>query len=351
MKWNFLQKLFGNTKNEVNNSESAQNEDEHYLSTLDTITILQRAKNKTKSKNYNGALFNINFVLNLEPENIDAFMQRSEVKRKLKDDIGATEDLNHAGLLLKKLDRGLKAYEKGIEKLNSSDYKSAIKYFTDAISANIDTYGAYYYRGLSKRYLGDYRGAIPDYNKAIELNPNYTEVYYDRGKIKYHKLDDSNGALIDFNRAIELNPSDADVYVSRAILKSSIDDDEGAMNDYNKAILLKPTEAQTYFSRAMLKFKPEDFHGAIQDLDKAIELKIPDDASVSMFDAYSLRGNLKYIMKDYEGSIRDFDIALQYEPNDGKVYFERGEARLSLGQNDLAAEDKFMAIKLGYDEK
>jgi tetratricopeptide (TPR) repeat protein len=348
MKWNFLQNLFGKTK--IDGSEAGKQEYERDEPTSDTKVLLERAKNKTKSKNYQSALDDINNILSIEPNNISAYMERSTVRRKLKDEIGAAEDFEYAGVLLKKLDKGLKAYQKGLDKYNASDFKEAIKYFSDAISSNVDTSGAYYYRGLSKRYNGDYRAALPDFNKAIEIKPDYTEAYFDRAKIKYHKLDDIDGALQDFNQAILLNPKDADLYVSRAILKNSINDDEGAMRDYNNAIELNPEDGETYFSRALLHMDVENYLESIKDFDIVIKIGLSEDDSVSMFDAYSMRGASKLLSRNYEEAIKDFDKAIELEPENGKTFFDRGEAYLLLGKNDQAAEDKFMALKLGYEE-
>lgn len=348
MKWNFLQNLFGKTK--TGGSESGQQELELDEPTSDTKVLLERAKQNIKSKNYQGALDDINNILSIDPNNISAYMERSTVKRKLKDEIGATEDFEYAGVLLKKLDKGLKAYQKGLDKYNASDFREAIKHFSDAISFNVDTSGAYYYRGLAKRYNGDYRAALPDFNKAIEIKPDYTEAYYDRAKIKYHKLDDIDGALEDFNQAILLNPKDADLYVSRAILKNSIDNYEGAMRDYNKAIDLNPKDGETYFSRALMHMDIENYADGIKDFDIVIKLGLSADASVSIFDAYSMRGNAKLLSMDYEAAIIDFNKAIELEPNDGRIYFDRSEALLFLGKNEQAAQDKLKASSLGYEE-
>lgn len=352
MKWNFLQNLFGKTK--TDSSESEQQDHELDEPTSDTKVLLERAKKKTKSKNYQGALEDISSILSIEPNNIYAFMERSTIKGKLKDSIGSKEDLDTAGVLLKKLDRGLKANDKGLAKFNESDYKGAIKHFNDAISNGIDLGQTYHLRGLSKKYIDDFKGAVIDLSKVIDSFPEYAEIfeaYYIRGKIRYHKLDNIDGALEDFNEAIKLKPKDADIYVSRAILKNSIEDNDGAMADYNKAIELNPKDAETFFSRALLHMSPENYLEAIKDLDMVIKLGLSNDDSVSMFDAYSMRGTSKLLLTNYEEAIKDFDKAIELEPENGKAYFDRGEAYLLLKNNEQAAEDKFMAIKLGYEEE
>jgi tetratricopeptide (TPR) repeat protein len=57
----------------------------------------------------------------------------------------------------------------------------------------------------------------------------------------------------------------------------------------------------------------------------------------------------KLLLKKYSEAINDFYKTIELEPENGKAYFERGEACLLIGDNQKAAEDKFMATKLGYE--
>ncbi len=349
---NFFQKLFGKSK--PDNFHTKQTESEQEEPTADIKILLERAKKKIKKNNIDGASTDIEAILKIDPNSIEAYMARSDVKKKQKDEIGAKEDFEYAGILLKRLDKGLKAHEKGLAKYNESDYKSAIMHFNDAISFNIELGQTYHLRGLSKKYTGDYRGALIDFEKVIDFHPAYeelAEVYYDSGKIKYHKIDDYEGTLKDYNQSIKLKPTNADIYFSRAILKKSMDDTDGAFEDYNKSIELNPSDAETFFSRALLYMSLENYSEAITDLNNVIKLGLSDADSVSLFDAYAMRASCKLLSKNYVEAIKDFDKTIELEPENGKAYFERGEAWLLIGDNQKAAEDKFMAIKLGYEEE
>jgi tetratricopeptide (TPR) repeat protein len=349
---NFFQKLFG--KSNAADVQIRQAQNEHEESTSDTNILLERAKKKLKKNNLTGASADIEAILKIDPYSIEAYMTRSDVKKKQKDEIGAKEDFEHAGILLKRLDKGLKAHEKGLSKFNEREYKAAIKHFNDAVSFNIDLGQTYHLRGLSKKYTNDYRGAVIDFTRVIDLHPDYEEtsdIYYHRGKIKYHKLNDNEGALKDYNHAIKLRPNNADIYFSRAMLKKSMDDIDGAFKDYSKSIELNPSDAETFFSRALLYMTLENYSEAITDLENVIKLGLSDEDSVSLFDAYAMRASCKLLSKKYSEALIDFDKTIELEPENGKAYFERGEAWLLIGDNQKAAEDKLMAIKLGYEEE
>ena len=349
---NFFQKLFGKSK--LADVQVSQHEGEQEEATSDVKILVERAKKKIKKNDLAGAGTDIEAILKIDPNSIEGYMVRSDLKKKQRDEIGAKEDFEHAGVLLKRLDKGLKSHEKGLAKFNESDYKAAIKHFNDAVSFNIELGQTYHLRGLSKKYTGDYRGALIDFSRVIDMHPDYEEVsdiYYDSGKIKYHKLNDNEGALKDYNQAIKLRPTNADIYFSRAILRKSMDDTNGAFEDYSKSIELNPSDAETFFSRALLYMSLEDYSKAITDLDNVIKLGLSDEDSVSLFDAYAMRASCKLLLKKYSEAIHDFDKTIELEPENGKAYFERGEAWLLIGDNQKAAEDKFMAIKLGYEEE
>lgn len=346
---NFFQKLFGKTY--PANVQTKPTESEYEEPTSDIKILLERAKKKVDKKIFQNALVDVNTILSIEPSNFTAYIERSKIKRELNDLIGADEDYETGLVLMKKKERGLKALNKAREKYNANDFKGAIKYYSEAIDCTIEFEFIYYDRAMSKKYAGDYEGALLDFNKAIEIDSNYSDAFYDRARLKHHQLKDYNGAMHDYNAAIKLNPTNAKCFDYRGVLKNEMNDKEGAANDFNKAIELNPARGETYFSMASIKFHHRDFQGGIKDLDKVIKIGLVGDSSYSMYNAYYFRGSYKSILKDFEGAIQDFSGALELEPDKGEVYFERGEARLALGQNDLAAEDKFMAIKLGYKKE
>lgn len=345
---NLFQKLFG--KSNSTNVQPKQAESEHEEPTSDIKILLERVKKKVNKKDFTNALIDVNKVLSIEPTDFTAYIERSKIKRELNDLIGADEDYETGLVLMKKKERGLKALDKAREKDDANDFKGAIKYYSEAIDCTVNFDFVYYYRALAKKYAGDYEGALLDFNKTLEINPTYSEAFYDRARLKHHQFKDYDGAMNDYTTAIKLNPTESKFFEYRGVLKNEMNN-EGATNDFNKAIELNPKRGETYFSIASIKFKHRDFKGGISDLDKVIEVGLVGDTSYSMYDAYYFRGSYKSILKDFEGAIEDFSRAIELEPHKAEVYFERGEARLALEQNELAAEDKFMAMKLGYEEE
>ena len=99
--------------------------------------LFSSGNKKIISGDYKGAIEDFNKVINLTPNNANAYYSR--------------------GLTKKKLENYLEAIE---------DYNIAIK-----LNPSFDI--AYYERGFAKYKLQDYEGAIEDYNTAIKIKPNF----------------------------------------------------------------------------------------------------------------------------------------------------------------------------------
>ena len=120
---------------------------------------------------YKGAIKNYTKVIELEPDNYVAYMNRGWSKSNLGDDYAAISD-----------------YNKSIE-----------------INSNYAL--AYGNRGWSKHAIKDYKGAISDYDNAIKIDPKYFEAYVNRGNIKYD-MGDKRAACKDFKKSISLGDTE-----------------------------------------------------------------------------------------------------------------------------------------------
>ena len=213
---------------------------------------------------------------------------------------------------------------RGAARSNLGDYKGAIEDYDKATELNPDYVGAYNNRGAARSKLGNYKGAIEDYNKAIELNPNHANAYYKRGVAKGN-LSNYKGTIEDYDKAIALNPDFSLAYNNRGLAKDNLSDYKDAIEDYDKAIELNPNYAITYYNRGVIKNKLSNYKGAIEDYDKAIELN-PDFSL-----AYNNRGFAKDNLSDYKGAIEDYDKAIELNPNFAEAYNNRGVAKGKLG--------------------
>lgn len=308
----------------------------------DAKTLIASGCAKSESGDHPGAMRDFDHAILLDPTSPEGYFERGKLKQALRDQRGASQDINQAQMLLKRLDEGLQAHEAAEGPYNSDDYHGAIRCYNKALSLLPSLTSDYYWRGAAKQMIGDDEGAIQDFSKCIEADAsNKAEAHHQRGKIKYHKLDDSEGAVADFSMAIALCPTDADIYFSRALALTGYE----ALRDLDRAIELNPNEARFYFARAVRRQQAQDFHAAIEDLNRFIALD-PTDTNESVSEAYSVRGAINTFLYDYAAAVQDYISAIELDPSRSDAYVDSGYARYHLTDYDGALSDFNHAIAL-----
>ncbi|MDE0089334.1 MAG: tetratricopeptide repeat protein [Candidatus Poribacteria bacterium] len=236
----------------------------------------------------------------------------------------------------------------GTKKLISENYEESVKDFDKALKLYkyADTYEKL---GSAKHGLGQYQEAIQDFDKAIELIPDNFTAYYNRGFAKL-KSGDYAGAIQDCGEVIELNPDDAQVYLVQGPAKEAKLDYVGAIEDYTQAINnLNPKEPWGYYyHRGNAKLNSKNYDGAIQDYTEAIDGyadPIESRAIALKISTYLNRAVAKAEKPDpdYAGAIEDYGKIIVLAPKDSRAYYNRGNAKKALGQNEDAKQDHAVA--------
>src|SRR5687768_7351527 len=112
------------------------------------------------------------------------------------------------------LDKANKYYDAGL-------YKEAIAEYSKTIYIEPTFMQAYNNRGLAKLELSDYNGALSDFNKVISKEPKNGEAYRNRATLKIRKQDYA-GALADYDKAVALGANDADAFFNRGVAKVAL---------------------------------------------------------------------------------------------------------------------------------
>lgn len=199
------------------------------------------------------------------------------------------------------------------------------------------TFSGYCERGIERLKSGKYKSAIEDFNKSIQLNPNHGRAFNNRGNAK-RALSDNQGALVDFTKAIELGYSMS--FYNRAEVLSKLDDRRGAISDLSKCISLQNLELQSYACRGWERECIGDNAGAISDFAKACEFK-PQNA-----DEF---GNIAWIaghLGDHRRAVEYFDKAIRLDTKDSWLFEKRGLEKEKLGDRFGAFCDYAQSCKL-----
>ena len=124
----------------------------------------QQGVAKTKAREYQDALEDLDQAIALDPDFVDAYLQRCQVRYALRDDRGVLSDC----LRLQQLAP--------------------------------DVPEVYYYLGLSRYRLGYTQSAIEAYGRAIAQDSRFAAAYYQRG-LAHQDLDELEAAKADLQKA------------------------------------------------------------------------------------------------------------------------------------------------------
>jgi tetratricopeptide (TPR) repeat protein len=192
-------------------------------------------------------------------------------------------------ICLQAQDKIQKAFSKGVQLLQSEQFKDAITQFNFVIEKGTveeKIKMSYIYKGFSYNGLKKYDDAIVCFNKAVEIDALDAATFIDRGLTYAYKNDFPN-AIKDFEHVITLDSIGEQAeaaYYYLGKIKMQNYQNKAAISYFDKFIALNQTDYEVYFLRGTAKSNMMNFDGAIADFDKAIALR------PNFMEAYANRG-------------------------------------------------------------
>ncbi|MBU1342567.1 MAG: tetratricopeptide repeat protein [Proteobacteria bacterium] len=237
--------------------------------------------------------------------------------------------------------KGWQELRAGKEYAKRSDYRRAIKKYSEMIEKNPDYWKVYVYRSVAYEEINKIDLAIVDLSSGLKLIPKIDKgygklprdewalIYVKRGTL-YHKTNFYNKAIDDYDKALELDPQCIGAYFYRAGTKEKINQLSAAIEDYSKTVdmmskllsgISNSEKSMVYLNRAIIYRKQNKFDFALADHHRAIKI----DGSAK---AFLSRGITLCKMENFEKAISDFDKSIKINPSDETAYIYRASTRL-----------------------
>ncbi|GAA4268179.1 tetratricopeptide repeat protein [Hyunsoonleella aestuarii] len=265
------------------------------LFALTPFLILGQAKKiyrqALRSTDLNEKIELLNQVIDIEPNNLDAYFHRALAKN----DLG-----NYHGAIV--------------------DYSKIIIEEPDA-----DTY---FNRGNSRYNLEDFNGAKADYTKAVALDKNFVDAQYSLACAKYD-LGEYERAIKDFDAVLKVIPDLQIAYTLRASAHAALENYKKALKDYSTAILVNPS-SDAFYNRGLFYLDINYFQKANADFNLAIRL----DRQNSF--PYFYRGTTFLFLGKYKDAIEDYMINLKFDSLDFDALLGLAIAHYKIGDSDSA---------------
>ncbi|NVO10677.1 MAG: tetratricopeptide repeat protein [Bacteroidales bacterium] len=259
-----------------------------------------------------------------------AYHYRAIVENRLKNYNSALKDLEFA-LELRPEDQEI-LFTRGGTYIETSQYSKAIQDYNRVIRYAPNNTESWINRGLARLFSNDTTGAINDLSQAIKLNPFYSESYARRSRVYLDKKE-FEMALSDMNQAIYLDSTSTMNYFLRGLIKNAMKSYKGALEDFDKVISIDPSNSLSLYNRALLKSQTGALNSALDDYDRLVKLN-PKNVLV-----FYNRASVNFELGKFNDAINDYTSAITLFPDFANAYINRSVAKSRIGNLKEAEQD------------
>ena len=181
------------------------------------------------------ALFQLNEIVRLNPEYLDAYYLRGRIFSNIQEYDKSLTDFNH---LIKKIPNIFPEIfvERGLVYSSIQKFELAINDYTNALKIENNNLFAYIQRGYCFFEMAEFEKAIQDLDKALNIDPFNKHALYIRGSIHVYDLENDQLAINDFTRLLEIDSTNFEVYLDRGNAYLNLNMHDKACKDYNTAL-------------------------------------------------------------------------------------------------------------------
>lgn len=308
----------------------------HYLNTLIEVdsSIAEgwflRGVAKYYLNDLQGAKKDLSKSISKNPLFTIAYHYRAIVNNRLERYNDAFKDLEFA-LELRPEDQEI-LFTRGGTYIQTRQYNLAIQDYTRVIRSAPNNIDSWINRGIAKLNSTDTIGALSDFSQAIKLNPFYSESYSRRSRL-YLEKKEYDIALSDITQAIILDTTSTMNYFIRGLIHNGKRNYNAAIEDFNKVLSLDPKNSLSLYNRALIKTQTGALNAALEDYDVLTRLN-PNNVLV-----FYNRASVNYELGKFQNAINDYTTAITLFPDFANAYFNRSVAKSRIGNNAGAEED------------
>ena len=242
----------------------------------------------------------------------------------------------------------LKNYVEAILSLMKRKFKEGVNMLSKIIKSKnplIHEYigNCYAFRGYGYASLEEHDKAVKDLkiasdlqalDKSSDYNLMISNAVINAEKNPEEALQSFADARKAFPNNIEPMIYSAAIYFQLAQAKKTADFAEKSKELLDTALRLRDSDSDLFFFRGILFYYIGKTVEAVHDIEKAI-----DKAEDNIIDHFIARGLCSCKLKMYKEAIQDFCIAIQLNEKCIEAYFYRGRCNFILGSTDAAFED------------
>ena len=197
------------------------------------------------------ALYTLDRILKVDPQNADAFFMAGRVALDKRDTTNA----------IRSLQKSVQADASNADAwyflgriLSDRNNPVAVQYYDNAFRVDSNFFEALEFKGAFYKRRGDYPKAFEIYRNLIRRNPDYTYAYFDMGMM-YLDIDSLTKAHDNFDIAIKTAPLFVKAYYYRGVANELQGKTDQALADYVQANKMSPNYPEAKEARDRLEKK------------------------------------------------------------------------------------------------
>ncbi len=270
-----------------------------------TESMMQEADTFIESGNLASAINTYNKIIEIDPQQDEAYAMLGAIKGEQGDIPGAIESLEKAISI--KQDNASAWLTRGFIAQQQGDTDKAIECFRNAAQYNASDDIAHYSLAGMLLEKGEVREAIASYQNAVQSNPQNSEAWYMVATI-LQSMGDTENSLQGFLRVLSIDENHLDAMRRAGMLQIQRNELDDAEETIQKAIASYPDDAGVNICMAQLRAAQSSFSDALSHADKARKLE-PDNPDCTVAYADVLVKN-----DDQAGAIETLRPLLENEP-------------------------------------
>ena len=229
--------------------------------------LINKAACEVQVKEYDAADVTFGKLIKIFPKYDSAYLGRAQLRMAQKDTVQALADVNKC-IELNRNEPNAFVIRSEIKMRSQNDVKGALADMDEAIKLEPHYAGYFINRAYMKYRLDDYFGAMSDYDYAISLEPTNVTAYYNRALLKM-EVNENNKAIDDFSYVLKSDPEQVLARYNRASLYYKTGQYKQAISDYDELLKTYPNFQMALYARSECKRLSGDKAGGERDYNRS----------------------------------------------------------------------------------
>ncbi len=290
----------------------------------------------SQAGNYKDAIDQFTRSLEIDPEYLASYLERSRAYEAMNDLQKAADDVQRA-LSFEQKKEAL-YYEAARLNYMLSNFDNALELLNRSLELKSNYEPAFRMQCLILLSTGDFSGALISINKALALKDSPENNFY-RGQVS-ENMKNYDQAESDYSKAISKNNRYTEAYLALASLRLTMDKPQPAMENCNTVIGYDPGNQQAFIIRSRIYARLNEYPNAIDDISKILHDN-PGDKEM-----YLLRGTYYQEFLQHQSAISDFSQALLIDNAYVDAFYKRALSSEQAGDFKSSIKDYEMLTRL-----